>query len=682
LRCAFDAGYDGFLPTSQSGLPSVTFVIPVRDDAQRLSICLQSIAQNNYPRHLVETIVVDNGSTDGSDLVASRAGAIVLSRPGDAVAKMRNDGAAMSRHAILAFVDADHQIDANWLRALADCMVSPRIAAAGAPYTAPSDGTWVQRLYGGLREHHDGPREIDWLGSGNIAVRRSVFEALHGFDSSLVTCEDVDLCERLRAAGHVILCDEDLKSVHLGDPETLKGLFFSELWRGRDNLRATLRGPKDLRHLRSVLVPFLYLSAIVAGAAGPLILSWESEIALLGAVLTPVGISSVRARYLIRRTGSSTVLDRVRALAVACTYDLARALALVVHVGHRTRRFADGTRRISPSCPMPSPTPRVSFIIPVRDDAMRLSRCLESISGNDYPRDRVEVIVVDNESVDGSDRIARDARADVVTARHQRVSALRNAGAAVARGDILAFVDADHEIDSGWIRRAVATLADDRVAATGAPSLAPSDGNWVQHRYDGLRPRVTHRRDVEWLGSGNFAVKCDVFRSLEGFDESIETCEDVDLCRRLRASGHRIVCDAELRSLHFGDPSSLSELFLGELWRGRDNVRVSFRRPWTFRALRSAFVPIVDLAAIGIALYGAATGSAVYMPIALTIVLGFAALKAAQIIARDPSPNTGRTVQSFVVALVYDLARALAPIMRVSHRLRRRRKAPRSVATT
>ena len=57
--------------------------------------------------------------------------------------------------------------------------------------------------------------------------------------------------------------------------------------------------------------------------------------------------------------------------------------------------------------------PLVSFVIPVRNDVLRLQRCLSSILRNDYPRERLEIIVVDNESTDGS-AVAARARAHAV----------------------------------------------------------------------------------------------------------------------------------------------------------------------------------------------------------------------------------------------------------------------------
>jgi glycosyltransferase involved in cell wall biosynthesis len=657
-------------------LSTVSFVIPVRNDAQRLSGCLDSIADSDYPAGLVETIVVDNCSTDGSDDVARGAGAVVMALRTGAVASLRNEGAARATGDILAFVDADHRIDPGWLRALARSMQSSRVAAAGAPYTAPPHGTWVQRLYDGLREHHQERRQIEWLGSGNLAVRRTVFEALGGFDAALATCEDVDLCERLRAAGHAIISDPGMRSVHLGDPATLKGLFFGELWRGRDNLRASFRGPRDFRHLRSALAPVLFLGAVAIATFGTF---WGHQYGLAAAacgIVTLIGISSVRATYLLRRTSPVTMISVVQALVVALTYDLARSLALVVRVSHRTRRFADGSITAAPIVSLSDPVPRVSFVIPVRDDARRLNQCLESIRRNDYLRERVEVIVVDDRSLDRSALVALNAGATVIEApRPGCVAASRNAGAEAATGEILAFVDADHEIDASWVRHMVAILSNDRIAATGAPCVAPAGGNWVQHEYDGLRRRPPDLSDVDWLGGGNFAVKRCVFTAIGGFDRSLRTCEDVDFCRRLRRAGHRIVCASALINVHLGDPSSLTELFFGELWRGRDNFRASLRGPWSLRALPSAIVPVIDLGALGLALYGLAMGSWSSVAVAGVTIVGLASIRATRMLRRDRSPTLGRATQGLIVALVYDIARAFAPWARAGHRRRRSNKA-------
>jgi glycosyltransferase involved in cell wall biosynthesis len=313
--------------------------------------------------------------------------------------------------------------------------------------------------------------------------------------------------------------------------------------------------------------------------------------------------------------------------------------------------------------------PRVSFVIPVRDDAARLNRCLESIRRNQYPHDLVEMIVVDNGSTDDSARVARQHGA-IVLRSNGRVAELRNCGAKAALGGILAFVDSDHEIDERWIPTAVDVLASGAVAAAGAPYVAPPAANWVQESYDNLRPRPSARQDVEWLASGNLAVSREMFESLGGFDRSLEACEDVDLCNRLRLSGHRIVAEPALRSVHFGDPATLRSLFLGELWRGRDNARVTLRGPRTFRHLRSMLIPMANLAAIASCAIALAASLPIVAAVACSVVLALSAIKVCRM-ARSHRPTIIGAGQAFVVAVIFDLARALALLVRGSHRARR-----------
>jgi GT2 family glycosyltransferase len=242
---------------------------------------------------------------------------------------------------LLAFVDADQELAPGWLTAAADLLDPPSVWAAGADYHAPADGTWVQRVYDRFRNHTVGPVPVDWLPSGNLVVRRTAFDRIGGFDTSLESCEDVDFCRRIREAGGTLVESAALKSIHHGDPRTLRALFLSELWRGRDNLRVSLRERLTLRSAPSVLIPVAYLMGLAVFIAG-LVLSLAGggfTLAASGAVIA-LGLTTLRALRLSWRAvpgeGRLTVLSR--AWLVAATYDAARALALVTRASHDMRR--------------------------------------------------------------------------------------------------------------------------------------------------------------------------------------------------------------------------------------------------------------------------------------------------------------------------------------------------------
>jgi GT2 family glycosyltransferase len=326
--------------------------------------------------------------------------------------------------------------------------------------------------------------------------------------------------------------------------------------------------------------------------------------------------------------------------------------------------------------------PRVSFVVPVRNDAVRLKTCLRSIALNDHGSDQIEVIVVDNGSTDASAAVARRCGADVLSIEHARVAELRNQGARRASADVLAFIDADNEIAAGWVYAALECLRLPKTAVVGALYQPPVDGTWVQRTYGHLRGIPDGQHDADWLGSGNLAVSRAAFEAVGGFDTTLETCEDVDFCHRIRARGLRVISDARLKSIHHGDPKTLGEVFSSERWRGRDNLRVSFRRPVAWSALPSAVLPIVQGIALGIG--GAGLVAAFVAPrIGLLLIaaslVSFAAGTWARVARAAWRARPRRAVSMlavFIVASVLDVARALALVSRAPHRGVRPRPAP------
>jgi hypothetical protein len=321
-------------------LPFVSVIVPVKNDAKRLRECLSSIKASDYPAERLEILVADNGSTDDSRKVAAGLGARVELFPNIRVSEVRNRAARAATGEVLAFVDADHVLDPDWLaHAIESLSSSPDVGAVGAAYYAPADGTWVQRMYDSFRTRTRGLRRVEWLGSGSLAVWRRVFQQVGGFDSSLETCEDVDFCLRLRGGGHGLWSDSRLRSVHLGDPRTLRALFFGELWRGRDNLRVSLRGPITLRGLPSIVIPVAILLLIGGVVIGVVAVAHSAWI-LGGAVLATLFLSSLRAARMLSRIRRYDPITIGRALVVALVYDVSRALALVVRAPHHVRQNA------------------------------------------------------------------------------------------------------------------------------------------------------------------------------------------------------------------------------------------------------------------------------------------------------------------------------------------------------
>jgi GT2 family glycosyltransferase len=190
----------------------VSVVIPARHNAEQLKTCLTSIKGNHYPPHLVEVIVVLNGSDAESLRVARDHGAIVVRGDGVA-AELRNRGAMAALGGILIFIDSDQEIDHHWIETAVEILSRRNAVAVGAPYVPPSE-TSAPASPDGLRVRETTAEEAHWLASGHVAVTRDVFDRVRGFDRSLEASDDVDFCNRLHLAGHRIVADPALTSVH------------------------------------------------------------------------------------------------------------------------------------------------------------------------------------------------------------------------------------------------------------------------------------------------------------------------------------------------------------------------------------------------------------------------------------------------------------------------------------
>lgn len=227
--------------------------------------------------------------------------------------------------------------------------------------------------------------------------------------------------------------------------------------------------------------------------------------------------------------------------------------------------------------PLPDPAPLVSIIIPTRDRGDLLRCCLDSLDdsiADDLP---TELLIIDNDSRD----LASTSYLDELRTR-PRVSVLHRPGdfnfaafnneaAAMAKGDVLAFLNNDVEaLQPGWMRYMVAEALRPGVGAVGARLLF-EDG-CVQHagvllgiggvaghahKYlDGeaegyqLRLRLTHQ--VSAVTAAALVLRRDLFMDVGGFDaiHFAVNYNDVDLCLRLMERGYRDLYCADAVLVH------------------------------------------------------------------------------------------------------------------------------------
>ncbi len=183
------------------GEPVVSVIIPCYNQAKFLGEAIESVVRQNYRRF--EVIVVDDGSIDGTAEVASGyPDVICISQETRGLAAARNRGLSRSTGEYLVFLDADDRllpealaVGVRSLDTHPECAFvygrSQWISVDGAPVPAPTQYCIGEEPYRSLLE-----RNCVW-GCMTVMFRRSVLEAVSGFDASLAAAEDYDLYLRI-----------------------------------------------------------------------------------------------------------------------------------------------------------------------------------------------------------------------------------------------------------------------------------------------------------------------------------------------------------------------------------------------------------------------------------------------------------------------------------------------------
>jgi glycosyltransferase involved in cell wall biosynthesis len=175
---------------------------------------------------------------------------------------------------------------------------------------------------------------------------------------------------------------------------------------------------------------------------------------------------------------------------------------------------------------------RLSVVIPCYNGAATLRAQLDALVGQTCTP--WEVIVADNGSKDASRAVAQEymdrlPRLQIIDAGQRRgASFARNAGAAVASGEFVAFCDADDEVDAGWVAGLLHALArNDFVASRFEMQTPHAQNSGLQDGY-GFLPHA---------GGCGLAIRLSLHRKIGGFDVSVRYLEDTDYCWRLQLSG-------------------------------------------------------------------------------------------------------------------------------------------------
>lgn len=231
-------------------------------------------------------------------------------------------------------------------------------------------------------------------------------------------------------------------------------------------------------------------------------------------------------------------------------------------------------------------SPRVSVIVPARNEAATIEECVRSILAQEV-EGGLEVVVADGRSTDGTADLARAAGAKVVENRAETTPAGLNAALAAAEGEIIVRFDAHGRMPAGYVAASVRAL-DEEEGAVGV-------GGWIAVEPNGPWGRATSAALASRFGIGNarswrrpdpsqgrldvetFPLGCwptESLRALGGWDERLLRNQDYELNYRLRSTGGRIIFDPNVWSYY----------------RPRESLRALARQYWDYGRFKALTV--------------------------------------------------------------------------------------------
>lgn len=218
--------------------------------------------------------------------------------------------------------------------------------------------------------------------------------------------------------------------------------------------------------------------------------------------------------------------------------------------------------------------PVVTVIMPVRNEGPFIVRSLGAVLAQDYPGDRLEVIVADGMSTDETRKIVgfiqkEDPRVSLIENLGRIVPKAINAALRLAKGEVIVRVDGHTIVDRNYVRECVSALqrtgADNvggRMSAIGSTNFAQAVALATSSRFGVGGARFHYSIREEWVDTVYMgAWPREVFDRIGGFDEELVRNQDDEFNYRLLSRGGRILLSPQIESSYYNRSTC------GALWR-------------------------------------------------------------------------------------------------------------------
>ena len=221
--------------------------------------------------------------------------------------------------------------------------------------------------------------------------------------------------------------------------------------------------------------------------------------------------------------------------------------------------------------------PKVSIIVATLNNERTIDECLKAIFELNYPKDFLEIIVVDGCSKDATLEIAQKYPVKVVSAPLNAPAAYNYAMKMVSN-DVLGFIDADAKVEKEWLNKLVTHLGDPQVAGvSGGIETWNTENAWARSIGYDLKNRYARlKKSVVRIATMNLLMKKSVIEEVGGFDEHLPSQYDTDLGFRITSRGYKLLFEPDAKCYHF-NRSTVKAYFRQQLQYGKNTVKLYFK---------------------------------------------------------------------------------------------------------
>lgn len=248
-------------------------------------------------------------------------------------------------------------------------------------------------------------------------------------------------------------------------------------------------------------------------------------------------------------------------------------------------------------------------MIPTYNRAEMLEKALLSLNELDYPKNKYEVIVVNDGSTDNTQEIVKKTAKKVsyklryLFQKNKKLSAARNLAIKNSSKEIMVSIDDDMIFPRTWLKKLLKPLKDDKTGAVGGPSIAPKFASFFQRAVDhcmttsfvgtGGMIGTTKKSFVKYYPrGGNMAVKKSVLDKVGLFDEKFIPAEEIDLDKRIERAGYNLALAKDAVVWHM--PRASLKGFLKQIY-SRGVMKVQFTRRYKESFEFLYFAPMIGV---------------------------------------------------------------------------------------